>query len=225
MRFVVRYLGIVVFERDLSPGDYVIGRSPDCDIRLTQDFISRQHGRLYFEDDAWWYRDLRSWHPNHKAAPAQLDDDKPIELENDVDLLTAGYLDQHDTQRYNIGDLKSMVSESDVNRSRIRRTAWMLGGLMLLGGLAGLFHYATKPMAPHELLEFSRSKIVEFELKRDAASLRAIKHHAGLDDHNFFDDVGFCSGFIVKPNVVATAYHCLTQHGVARQKNSETNWL
>lgn len=219
MRFVVRYLGIVVFERDLSPGDYVIGRSPDCDIRLTQDFISRQHGRLYFEDDAWWYRDLRSWHPNHKAAPAQLDDDKPIELENDVDLLTAGYLDQHDTQRYNIGDLKSMVSESDVNRSRIRRTAWVLGGLMLLGGLAGLFYYATKPMAPHELLEFSRSKIVEFELKRDAASLRAIKQHAGLDDHNFFDDVGFCSGFIVKPNVVATAYHCLTQHGTPFEIN------
>jgi len=219
VRFVIRYLGIVVFEQDLSPGEYVIGRSSDCDIRLAQDFISRQHGKLYFEDDAWWYRDLRPWHPNHQATPTPLDDDKPIELDNDVDLLTAGYLEQHETQRYNIGDLKSMVSESDVNRSRIRRTAWVLGGLMLLGSLAGLLYYATKPMSPHELLEFSRSKIVELELKRDAASLRAIKHHAGLADHDFFDDVGFCSGFIVKPNVIATAYHCLNEHGTPFEIN------
>jgi len=219
VRFVVRYLGIVVFERDLSPGEYVIGRSPECDIRLAQDFISRQHGKLYFEDDAWWYRDLRSSHPNHQATPTQLDDDKPIELENDVDLLSARYLEQHETQRYDIGDLKSLASESDANRSRIRRTAWALSGLLLFGSLAGLFYYATKPMEPHELLEFSRSKIVELELKRDAASLGAIKHHAGLADHDFFDDVGFCSGFIVKPNVVATAYHCLAEHGTPFEIN------
>ena len=62
---VIRYLGVVLVDRKLTPGNYVIGRGKQCDIKLTQDFISRCHGRIVFEDGSWFYEDLRKEHPKY----------------------------------------------------------------------------------------------------------------------------------------------------------------
>ncbi|HSZ05152.1 MAG TPA: FHA domain-containing protein [Solirubrobacteraceae bacterium] len=41
-------------------GDLLIGRSPDCDVRLGEGTVSRRHARLVFRDGAWMIQDLAS---------------------------------------------------------------------------------------------------------------------------------------------------------------------
>jgi pSer/pThr/pTyr-binding forkhead associated (FHA) protein len=39
-------------------GTFVIGRSPDCDVRVTEAFVSRQHLKVAFDGERWWLKDL-----------------------------------------------------------------------------------------------------------------------------------------------------------------------
>jgi hypothetical protein len=41
-------------------GTFVAGRSPDCDVRVTADFVSRQHVKVMFDGEGWWLKDLGS---------------------------------------------------------------------------------------------------------------------------------------------------------------------
>jgi serine/threonine protein kinase len=46
--------------RILTPGDYVIGRNPDCAIRVDADLVSREHAKLILNYDTALIEDLRS---------------------------------------------------------------------------------------------------------------------------------------------------------------------
>ena len=57
---------VVVEHRDqvrefiLDNGEYVVGRSPDCDITIPDPFVSRKHLKLYIKDDSVFIEDLNS---------------------------------------------------------------------------------------------------------------------------------------------------------------------
>lgn len=46
------------FERDVAPGDLVIGRGADCDLALGDPYLSRRHALLRVSDGGAWLEDL-----------------------------------------------------------------------------------------------------------------------------------------------------------------------
>jgi hypothetical protein len=209
MKLLVRYLGVVLVNKELAPGEYVIGRSPKADIPLTQDFISREHGKVYFADGAWWYQDLRTQHPRFRKERVKITDTAMVELENDIDLLTEPFLYAEDTGEYDIQDLKSMVKKSLANR----RFTFALGTTLVLlvvgGGLYLGYHLLNRPMDANALLAFARPMVVELERVPEAKAVADLKRYAGLKDEDFSDRYSFCSGFVIAPEVVLTASHCV----------------
>lgn len=209
MKFYIRFLGLVIAERDLEAGEYIIGRGSECDIRLTQDFISRRHGKLFSQDGKWFYQDLRESHPHYSNEAKELTNLNMIELENDIDLMLADYLDQEKTQVYDITDLKTIMTRATRNRHRIRIALSLIMLLML--GLSGsyTYYYYTKPMDAKQLLSFVRPKVVEFEMLTDRDEVEQLKKMVDIKDSDVKKSIGFCSGFIVAPNIVLSAMHCI----------------
>lgn len=41
-------------------GSFVIGRTPDCDVPIKDEYVSRAHARVLYERGEWWVRDLES---------------------------------------------------------------------------------------------------------------------------------------------------------------------
>ena len=41
-------------------GSFVIGRTDDCDVTIKDEFVSRAHVRVLYEQGQWWIRDLQS---------------------------------------------------------------------------------------------------------------------------------------------------------------------
>lgn len=221
MKFYIRFLGLVIAERDLEGGEYIIGRSSDCDIRLTQDFISRRHGKLYSEGDRWFYQDLREGHPHYSAQAKELTNLQMIELENDIDLMLADYLDQEKTQEYDITDLKTIMTRATRNRHRIRIALSLIFVLAL--GLSGSYgyYYFTKPMDAKQLLTFVRPKVIEFEMVTQQEEIKGIKNLIDIKDSDIRKSIGFCSGFIIAPNIVLSAMHCIRGRSGPIEVNTE----
>ena len=45
---------------ELGDGDVIVGRSPECDIRLAVDSVSRKHARVIFRNEDYHIEDLNS---------------------------------------------------------------------------------------------------------------------------------------------------------------------
>lgn len=41
-------------------GSFLIGRTSDCDVAIKDEFVSRAHARVLYENGQWWVRDLQS---------------------------------------------------------------------------------------------------------------------------------------------------------------------
>ena len=213
MKIIIRYLGMSIIEKDLQPGEYTIGRSKDNDIKISHDFISRKHAKIFFEDDQWWYQDLRVGHLHYKIDPILITKEKSIELENRVELVTQEYLDFSETVLYPTAD----ISHSSEGRKKSPRSLIaMVTTILLLLIAGGAIYYYTirnRPMDANTLFKFVRPKIVEFIKIKDPKAIRDLKKYAGVNDSDFKDEIGYCTGFIVGPGIVLTANHCL--HGLA----------
>jgi phosphoserine phosphatase RsbU/P len=48
------------FNHALDGEELVVGRSAECDLTISDRFMSRRHARLFKQDDAWWLEDLGS---------------------------------------------------------------------------------------------------------------------------------------------------------------------
>ena len=221
LKLVIRYLGVVLIERELEPGEHRLGRGPDCELRLTQDFISREHGRLYCEEGRWLYEDLRRDHPHFVEGSREIVDEEMIELENDIDIMTAAYLAEHSTQVYDVRDLRSMAAATWRNQRRIRIVAAALGVLALLLGGAYAAYELTRPMDVNALLAFARPMVVELEEIPDQEIVDALTKLAELGPGDLRESSGFCSGFIIAPDVVLTAHHCV----IGRYGEVETDFV
>ena len=58
--FVVEYARLAGERADLSQGTILIGRGPDAQIRLDDDYVSTRHARIASSEDQWFVEDLGS---------------------------------------------------------------------------------------------------------------------------------------------------------------------
>ena len=213
MKIIIRYLGMSMIQKDLQPGEYTIGRAKDNDIQISHDFISRTHAKVFFADGQWWYQDLRVGHIHYKIDPIAITNETKIEIENNVELVTEDYMDYSETVLYETAD----ISDSHKGREKTHRSLIaMVTTIILLLIAGGAIYYYTiskRPMDANTLFKFVRPKIVEFIKVKDPKAIRDLKKYAGVDDKDFKDEIGYCTGFIVGPGIVLTANHCL--HGLA----------
>jgi len=200
LKLVVRYNQFVIHTLDLEPGNYDIGRGSENDININHPSIRRKHGKLSFAGGAWTYQEYAS------PTIIRLTDREPIQLSDEIDIATEDYTLIETTQ----------VNARHPFRTRENKRDKILYGFLIgLGLVAGTlatyfvlqsqFHRAD----PNLLLSQVRSKVVEFEKKRDPGAIDDYKKMGGLTDADFRDNVGFCTGFLVASNVVLTASHCL----------------
>ncbi len=105
MKIIIRYLGMSIIEKDLKIGEYTIGRAKDNDIQISHDFISRKHAKVFFQDDQWWYQDLRVGHSHYKIDPIPITKETRVEIENQVELITGDYLNYSKTVLYQTADI------------------------------------------------------------------------------------------------------------------------
>jgi len=85
----------------------------------------------------------------------------------------------------------------------------------LIGLLFYFFFGPQKPLDINALFKFARPQVVELEMIRDDALISEVKKYADLKDTDFKENAGFCSGFIIAPNVVLTASHCFRRTNIA----------
>jgi phosphoserine phosphatase RsbU/P len=56
----VTVAGVEIARKLVTPGDYVIGREPDCDVQIDVEMVSRKHARLIVKFDHALVEDLGS---------------------------------------------------------------------------------------------------------------------------------------------------------------------
>ena len=213
MKIIVRYLGMSIVQKDLEPGEYKIGRSGDNDIQISHDFISRRHAKIFFKAGQWWYQDLRVKHIHYQKDPIKITQETKIELGNQVELITEDYLDVKKTILYQVDGAGSLKDEKKPRRRPVAMLA-IISFLLIAGGAIYYFSVSLKrQMDANTLYEFVRPKIVEFVKIKDPKAIRDLKKYAGAKEKDFIDEIGYCTGFIVRPGIVLSANHCL--HGIS----------
>ncbi len=215
MKIIIRYLGMPIVQRDLKPGEYKIGRSGDNDIQISHDFISRRHAKIFFKNDQWWYQDLRVKHLHYQKDPIKITQETKIELENQVELVTKDYLDVKKTVLYQADDIaRSLKDEKKPRRRPVVMPAII--SFLLIAVVGGIYYFSVslkRQMDANTLFKFVRPKIVEFVKIKDPKAIRDLKKYAGAEEKDFIDEIGYCTGFMVRPGIVLSANHCL--HGLS----------
>jgi S1-C subfamily serine protease len=208
MHLIIRYGGIVVHAADLQPGEYTIGRGKANKIRLHLSMLSRDHGKVYFAEDAWWYQDTR---PTTRGGRVRLDPSTVVELGNNVELATAETLDSERTKTDHISDIRAALQAARGGPSTTTKLSVAAVVVLTCALAAGgwWWNEKRKPMDAPTLLTFAKSKIIEFEMPRETKGQKDFRKYAGLKDDDFSDFLGFCTGFIIAPDTVLTANHCL----------------
>jgi len=214
MKIIIRYLGMPIVQRDLEPGEYKVGRSGDNDIQISHDFISRRHAKIFFKDGQWWYQDLRVKHIHYQKDPIKITQETKIELENQVELITEDYLDVKKTILYQADDIAGSLKDEKKSRRHPAAMLALISFLLIAGGAIYYFSVSLKrQMDANTLYEFIRPKIVEFVKIKDPKAIRDLKKYAGAKEKDFIDEIGYCTGFMVRPGIVLSANHCL--HGIS----------
>ena len=209
MKVYVRYLGLILLEKELPPGEYILGRDKDCDLPLAHEYISRRHGKVYFQDDQWFYKDLRDKGVATHLEPVALSSGKLVDLGHGIQLLNEQQLWDGKTEISQLHDISNLSKQLSHNRQKLVWLALAFASFLALTLFSRLHTLWKTPMDTNTLLSYVRPKIVEFEHIRDPKLVDELKKYAKLKDDDFLDHAGFCSGFVVAPNVVLTAFHCL----------------
>lgn len=195
LKIVVRFNGLVLETIELKPGNYDLGRGPENQININHPSVHRKHGHISFISNKWIYQD-------HESQKIQtIDNLEPIYLSSEIDLATEEYTFSEQTG-----------NRSPLPRQKQRALLGFSGALLavvILGVAYFLIKNRLKHSDPNQLLSEVRSKIVEFEKIKDLAAIDDYKKYGGFSDTDFRDSMGYCTGFLVAPNVVLTASHCL----------------
>ncbi len=214
LRIFVRYQGLTLLDQNLEPRDHTLGRSTDNDLVIPHDSISRKHAKISIKDGEWWYEDIRFDHPRFYKEPIPITDDSKIIIENEIELITEGYLNSERTRIVDLSILPTVPEGTPLAPppKTSSRWIWFAAASVAISGLLvfAVFKYF-KPMEPSALYHFVRPKVVEFVKDRDPKAIKDFKKYAEIKDAEFADDMGFCTGFLIAPEVVLTANHCV--HG------------
>ncbi|MCC6138253.1 MAG: trypsin-like peptidase domain-containing protein [Bdellovibrionaceae bacterium] len=199
IQLVVRFNGYAIDKMDLAPGEYTLGRDPELSININHPSIHRNHGKIYFKDSQWFYEDYST------RATHAVSDFNTIRLSTVLELATAAYVASETT-----GEIAAPRFGAKTKKDKIIYGA--VGAVSVLA-LALLSYFIIKSQNrlsdPNVLLSQVRSKVVEFEKIKNDEAIRDFKEFGGFADKDFRDNVGYCTGFLVAPNIVLTASHCL----------------
>ncbi len=209
MQIVIRYGGIVILDKSLEPGEYLIGRGAGCHIRLHEAMLSRRAARIFFADDVWWFEDLR---PSASGGRTPFTGASHISLGNNLEIVGAELVEKETTRSDHLTDIKAAMRVAGTRDLSMTTKLAILFALLVLGVGAGggfLYWQGMQPMDANALLAFAKPRIVEFELPRETKGQADLRKYAELKDEDFTDTLGFCTGFIVDKGIVATANHCV----------------
>ncbi|MBF0104689.1 MAG: trypsin-like peptidase domain-containing protein [Deltaproteobacteria bacterium] len=213
MKILIRKKGSLVSLYDLQPDQkHLLGRGTFCRIRLHDDHISRKHAEIYFENNQWWYKDIRGDHSS--ALPQPITSTAAIQIHADIELVTEEYVAMSQTASFEARELQLQPDSGQSHHIKTnKRIIWTVLSLFLIvcAGAVTYLSYLNlkKPMDSMALLKFARPKVVEFEINRDQKTIDQIIKYSGLTEKDFKDSIGFCTGFIVEKNIVLTARHCV----------------
>ncbi len=199
IQLVVRFNGYPVDDLDLQPGEYSLGRNPDCSININHPSIHRNHGRIFFADGVWTYVDAST----NKSVV--ISDDVPVRLTSSIELATMAYVASEETGDVSISPWKLRTTKEKV----FLGTLGAVSLLLLVTFAYYLIRAQGRHSDPNVLLSQVRSKIVEFEKIKNESAIQDYVDLGGFNEKDFRDNVGYCTGFLVAPNVVLTASHCL----------------
>lgn len=205
MKIIIRYLGTITHEVNLDPkkSEYIIGRAQESDIRITKDFISRKHGKIFYQDGQWYYQDLRQEHPHYSESPQTINHNEFIQIEQEIELVSDQYLNSSKTKIIDLNQIQTKNSAT----SHFFVASLILIALLIGGGF--FVQQKMLPMNSQKLLSFSQQRFIEFQLKRDQNLEKELISNNQFKKTDFKDNVGFCSGFMIAPKMVMTASHCL----------------
>jgi len=199
LKLVVRFNHFAIDTLELEPGEYKVGRGSENDININHPSVRRHQGKIYFEG-RWYYL------AHNAGVPELLDDSHAVFLSSEIELAT---------EAYTLVDAPVVKTPNPHRRREQKRERILYGAMIAVGLVAGtLITYLAlrsqlRHSDPNQLLAQVRMKVVEFEKRKDPAAIEDYKKIAGYKDDDFRDNIGFCTGFLVAPNVVLTASHCL----------------
>lgn len=199
IRVYIRFQRLVIQTFDLPVGTYEIGRSPKCDIQIQHPSIHRRHGQLHVEEKSC------SLTEHGQQTVHALKDQSPVSLSAEIDIVTETFANDEVTD--SIGSYRELS-----HKARKRKLLYGVGGAFALLVVVFAAYALLKSQwksDPNLLLTQVRSKIVEFERIKDSTAINEYKLFGQYSDDDFRDQYGYCTGFLVAPNVVLTAMHCL----------------
>ena len=212
LNLAIIHLDLVIEQLELEPGEYSLGRSSDNNIVIQHLSIQPNHGKVVYREDGWFFRETG------KTQWQAITDEDRVSLGDQLSLATKKYVETSESQYNNVFQLQSA-------RKQLlgRRLAIVSGLIAVLAGLifAGYQQYRVQPQKPQtsQLLKKVRDKIVELEFRRESRPINDFKKYAGLEDKDFKERSGFCTGFLVGPNIVLTAAHCMLGRFVIDMNN------
>ncbi len=202
LKLAIIHLDMVVETLDLEPGEYTLGRSSSNNIVVQHFSLDPEHGKLFFNEGQWTYE-------NAEASRTHVINNREIfYISDQIGFATAAYVESGKTKL----DFYSVVHGE--HKAKVKQRVLMVGAVVALLMAVSLFGYMAIRQEPEsvqqsKLISRVRDKIVEFETNRDDEAIAEIKKYAKLQDSDFKESSGFCTGFLVGPNVVLTAAHCL----------------
>ena len=188
MDIVIYHKGIFLAEYRLDPSVvYKIGRSKDCNIPVLHPGVKFEVGELYYSEGHWYFR--------NKNKVEKLNE--TLSLSGHLEIYSKDYLQEVPS-----------FSFFFVIKHHMAATLSAFVSVILLAGCFFGYKHFTRPMNSNELLSFVSSKVVEFEFEKNEKAYVDMKKYAKLEDKDFQDKVGYCTGFLVGPGIVLTANHC-----------------
>ncbi len=202
LKLAIIHLDMVVETLELEPGEYSIGRGSHNNIVVQHFSLAPDHGKIFFDDDKWFYEN------KEKSRKHVVDHSGIFNITDHIGLATQRYVEKGEAKLSFYSAIHGEHQEK--LKKRLLVVASSVAALLLAVGL-GYWAVRSEPEAVQQskLISRVRDKIVEFEANRDEKSIEDFKKYAGLSDADFKDSSGFCTGFLVGPNIVLTAAHCL----------------
>ena len=202
LKLAIIHLDLVLETLELEPGTYNLGRSKENNIVVPHLSLKPKEGCLFFQEGQWFFEN------SEKTHKEPLGDHGLIHLSDQIALATQEYVETGARQLGQFSQLRGQYQEKQRKRM-----------IMVSGGVACLLFvvlmgYLTvrresESLQQSRLISRVRGKIVEFEAIRDDRAIGQLKKYAGLKDQDFKASSGFCTGFMVGPNILLTAAHCL----------------
>ncbi len=200
LKLAVIHMDMVVETFNLEPGDYYLGRSSTNDIVVQHFSIRPKQGRIFYKENQWFYEDKKD------QSFIGIDSATSVVLSDQISLATHEYVENRETKLSNLSGLMVFYHQ------KLNKRLFVSGSLVIFLLLTAVFGYrylGGGVFNENTLLNQVRDKIVEFEIYPDAGAISDFKKYAGLTDADLKDSSGFCTGFLVGPNIVLTAAHCL----------------